>query len=80
MMTEEAKEARRAYQRQYRKDNADRIRANKREWQHRNKERCNGYVRAWRRNHPDAVSEINARYWMKKAERLKREREDGTNE
>lgn len=80
MMSEEAREARREYQREYRKKNADRIRANKREWQHRNKERCNGYVRAWRRNHPDAVSEINARYWKKKAEQMKRDREDGTNE
>ena len=79
-MTEEAKAARREYQRQYRKDNKEKVLASKRDWEKRNRDKVNGYVRNWRRNHPDAVAAINERYWMKKAEQMKRDRESDMKE
>ena len=53
-MTEEAKAARKAYLREYRKKNAERI---------------NAYNRSWRRANPEKAREYNARYWKKRAAR-----------
>ena len=51
-MTDAAKEARRAYQRQWRKDNRISIRE---------------YQRNWRKQNPMRVMEYQERYWAKKA-------------
>ena len=61
-MTVEEKriEARREYQRRYRE---------------KNRERINKRAREWRRNNPDKVREINNRYWDKKVQEFKEEKE-----
>ena len=51
-MTEEAKQARKEYQREYKKKNAKAI---------------NAYNRAWRKAHPEKVKAYNSNYWNKKA-------------
>ena len=51
-MTDAAKEARRAYQRQWRKDNRTAIRE---------------YQRNWRAQNPGLVREYQERYWARKA-------------
>lgn len=51
-MTEDAKQARREYQREYKRRNAERI---------------NAYNRAWRKANPDKTRKYNANYWSKKA-------------
>ena len=53
-MTDEAKEARRAYQRQWRKDNRTAIRE---------------YQRNWRNANPDRVKQYQEKYWARKAQR-----------
>ena len=52
-MTEAAKEAQKAYAREYKR---------------RNRERLNEYQRKWRKNNPDKVKAATARYWEKKAQ------------
>lgn len=52
-MTEEAKQARAAYLKEYRKKNAQRI---------------NAYQREYRKNNPDKARNWQANYWQKKAE------------
>ena len=52
IMTEAAKEARRAYQRQWRKDNRISIRE---------------YQRNWRKQNPMRLMEYQERYWQKRA-------------
>ena len=54
-MTDEAKEARRAYQRQWRKDNRTAIRE---------------YQRNWRSENTDKVREYQERYWENKIARM----------
>ncbi len=51
-MTEAAKEARRAYQRQWRKENKTAIRE---------------YQRLWRNANPDRVKQYQAEYWERKS-------------
>ena len=38
------------------------------------------YFREWRKKNPDKVRENNRRYWLKRAEKLKKEREMNNNE
>ncbi|MDE6919123.1 MAG: hypothetical protein K2P73_17615 [Lachnospiraceae bacterium] len=52
-MTSEALEAKKAYDREYRK---------------RNRQRINQQQREWRARNPDMVRAQNERYWQKKAE------------
>ncbi len=52
-MTEEAKQARAAYLKEYRRKNAQRI---------------NAYQREYRKNNPDKARSWQANYWQKKAE------------
>lgn len=52
-LTDEAKEARRAYQRQWRKDNRTAIRE---------------YQRNWRNANPDRVKQYQEEYWARKAQ------------
>lgn len=51
-MTEDAKQARREYQKKYKRQNAERI---------------NAYNRAWRKANPEKTRQYNERYWNKKA-------------
>ena len=51
-MTDEAKEARRKYQREYKRKNAAKI---------------NAYNRAWRKANPEKARQYNLNYWSKKA-------------
>lgn len=51
-MTDEAKEARRKYQREYKRKNAEKI---------------NAYNRAWRKANPEKARQYNLNYWSKKA-------------
>lgn len=37
------------------------------------------YFREWRKKNPDKVRENNHRYWIKRAERLMKERENNNN-
>lgn len=55
-MTNEALEAKKAYDREYRK---------------RNRQRINQQQKEWRRNNPNKVRAQNERYWQKKAESMK---------
>ena len=50
--SEAAKEARRAYNKKYRHEHAEKIR---------------NYNRAYRQKHPDKIREYNCRYWERKA-------------
>lgn len=54
-MTKQAREALRAYKRDY---NA------------RNREKINEQHRTWEKNNPDKVKAIRARYWAKKAKKM----------
>ena len=51
-MNDKAIEARRAYQKQ---------------WRAKNRDRLNAYHKAWREKNPDKVQANNERYWQKKA-------------
>ena len=51
-MTDKAKEARRAYQKEYKRKNAEKI---------------NAYNRAWRKANPEKTRQYNQNYWSKKA-------------
>ena len=51
-MTDAAKEARRKYQREYKRKNAEKL---------------NAYNRAWRKANPEKTKQYNAKYWSKKA-------------
>lgn len=53
-MTDEAKQARKDYQREYKRKNAERI---------------NEYNRNWRKAHPEKTKQYNANYWNKRANR-----------
>lgn len=55
-MTGEALEAKKAYDREYRK---------------RNRQRINQQQREWRARNPDMVRAQNERYWQRKAESMK---------
>lgn len=55
-MTNEALEAKKAYDREYRK---------------RNRQRINQQQRKWRARNPDLVKAQNERYWEKKAKSIK---------
>ena len=52
-MTDAAKEARRIYQREYKRRNAEKI---------------NAYNRKWRKENPDKTRQYNQNYWNKKAQ------------
>ena len=60
-MTLEAREARKAYQRAYRKRMTPEQR-----------EKYRDYNRRWRKQHPDRVRLYNTRYWNKRAEMANR--------
>lgn len=51
-MTQEAREARAAYMKEYRK---------------RNKDRLNAYARQWRKENPEKVASYTEKQWEKKA-------------
>lgn len=51
-MSEAAKEARRAYQR---------------EWNRKNRDKINAIQRRWRKEHPDEAKAQQERYWERKA-------------
>lgn len=51
-MTQEAREARAQYMREYRQ---------------RNKDRLNAYARQWRKNNPEKVTSYTEKQWEKKA-------------
>lgn len=51
-MTDAATEARRQYQKEYKRKNADKI---------------NEYQRKWRKANPEKVKAYEAKYWSKKA-------------
>lgn len=57
-LSKKALEARRAYQKAYKKT-----------WNAANKDKVNAYQRKWRSQNPDKVKEYNARYWEKVADR-----------
>ena len=54
-MSKEAIEARRAYMRQYRD---------------KNRERLNAYSNQWQKDHPDKVKEYKAKHWQKVADEM----------
>lgn len=56
-MTSEALEAKKAYDREYRK---------------RNRQRINQQQREWRARNPDMVRAQNERYWQRKAESIRK--------
>ena len=56
-MTSEALEAKKAYDREYRK---------------RNRQRINQQQREWRARNPDMVRAQNERYWQKRAESMRK--------
>ena len=58
-ITNEAKEARAKYLREYRKNRTE-----------EQKEKERKYARDWRRNNPDKVKDAHTRYWNKKAEEM----------
>lgn len=51
-MSESARAARYAYQKQ---------------WRRKNREKVNAYQRQWKKDNPDKVKQYNASYWEKKA-------------
>ena len=51
-MSKAAREAKRAYMREWRKNNRD---------------KTNGYLKKWRQENPEKVKEYNRRHWEKKA-------------
>lgn len=51
-MTQEARDARAAYMREYRK---------------RNKDKLNAYARQWRRSNPEKVASYTEKQWEKRA-------------
>ena len=59
-MTDEAKEARRAYERKWRKEN---------------KERINAYQKKWRGENSDKVKQYHENYWEKKVSQMNNEEE-----
>ena len=58
-MTEQAKAAKAAYQREYMRD-----------YRAKNRERIRETNKAWREAHPDKMREYKERYWEKKAAEL----------
>ena len=54
-MTDEAKQARAEYQREYKRKNAEKI---------------NAYNRAWRKANPEKTRQYNQNYWQKKANEM----------
>ena len=64
---EAIKEAKREYYRQYRKKNADKLRAYAAEYRAAHKEECRAAAKKWRAANKDKVQAINRRYWLKKA-------------
>ena len=71
MLSQEALEKRRAYQREYRKKNAERCKAYNREYlaeyRKKNPEKIAEYNRKWRKKNPDKVKANNERYWERLA-------------
>ena len=61
-LSEEARVAKREYNRQYRERNAEKI---------------NAAARKWRADNPEKCAAITARYWQKKAEQFEEETGDG---
>lgn len=43
-----------------------------RKWRQKNKKRVNAYQKQYRKENPEKIKEINARYWMKKAQEMER--------
>lgn len=55
-LSDEAKEARKQY---------------RREWREKNKDKVNEYLRQWKKANPDKAEAAQARYWEKVAEKAK---------
>ena len=86
-MTEEAKIARAAYLREYRKNNREKIAAQQKRYREahpdtirairsrhyqKNKEHILEYQRQYRHQHSDRVKETNERYWERKAQEVQK--------
>lgn len=67
-LTDEAKNARRAYMRQWRQENRISVREYSRNWRRANREAMNRYAKAWRDANPDKVKAYREAYWQRKAE------------
>lgn len=57
-LSEEAKEAKKAYQRA---------------WRAKNRESYNEYMKQWRKDNPGKVKEYQNNYWERKAEEMKQQ-------
>lgn len=66
-MSEEARQAMNAYQKEYRQRNPEKIKAAKRRYREKNREKIAAYNKQWRHDNPEKVSEYQRRYWEKKA-------------
>ncbi len=62
-MTEEAREARNAYMREWRKKNSDKVR----KYREKQREYHREYTRKWKKKNPDKVREYAEHYWARKA-------------
>ena len=67
VMTEAAKEKRRAYYKTWRAENQEKVREYKRKYREAHREEINAYYRTWRAENPEKVREYNSRYWENKA-------------
>lgn len=65
--SEAAKQARRAYWKEYRRKNPDKVREYQQRYYEKHREKMNEYQRSWRKKNPDRYRETQARYWAKRA-------------
>lgn len=59
---------------QYRKNNAERIKARKREYNNKNKEKNRQYFKEYRKNNKDKISIFQKNYQLENAEKIKKQR------
>ena len=67
----QTKEQRKEYQRQWRKNNPDKVRANSRRWRKNNPDKVREYNQTWRENNPDKVKGYAANYRKNNPEKVR---------
>lgn len=70
-------EERLAYQREYYKNNKERVNALTRKWQQENKERVREIVRNWQINNPEKLKELRQQYRDKNKEKIREYAKEG---
>ena len=69
MMSEEAKEARRKYMREYQRTDEHKKKhaIQQKAWREKNKDKTNAYYREWAKRNPDKVRRYKETYWERRA-------------